>query len=93
MEIQGLHYRSSPLHQMFLSNSNLCQMLSNAVKSCQMLHAPLLMEMLADNQQMVQRYHVPSSKNSQLPDDTDTIMLWYPEKGDVTVNISKRAGV
>lgn len=63
------------------------------VKYCQMLQCPLLMQMPADNQQMVQCYHVPSSKSSQLPDDIDTIRLGYPEKGDVSVNISERAGV
>lgn len=45
--------------------------------------------MPADNQQMVQCYHVPASKGSQLPDDIDTTTLCYPEEGDVSVNISE----
>lgn len=86
MEIQGLHIAATHFIRHF------CHILICVICS-QMLQCPLLMLMPADNQQMVQCYRVPSSKSSQLPEDIDTIMRGYPEKGDVSVNISERAGV
>lgn len=80
-EIQDLHAAAAAHFIRRLCHILIC------VKCCQMLQSPLLMQMPADNQQMVPRYHVPSCKSSQPPDDTDT------EKGDVSVNISESTGV
>lgn len=74
----------STLYQILLS---LRKFMSNTVKCFSLLS-------LCKCQQISNKwcYRIPSSKSSQLRDDPETIMLWYPEKGDVSVNISESAG-